>query len=147
MVRLGDLAGKRVYLDTNIFIYALEGLAEYEVVIARLGARIDSGDIHAVTSELTLAECLVKPLAEQDDARVDTYGRAICESPSLRVAPVARGILVAAARLRGSHGIGLADAIHVATAVSEECAALLTNDRRLTSALGVRVVPLSQLAT
>ncbi len=54
----------RVYLDTNIFIYALEGYPTFRAVLTTLFAALDRGDLVAVTSELTLAEALVKPLLD-----------------------------------------------------------------------------------
>lgn len=61
MVVLNAIRGGRVYLDTNIFIYALEGYADFIDDLTELFASIDAGNIRAVTSELTLAEVLVRP--------------------------------------------------------------------------------------
>ena len=55
--------GRQVYLDTNIFIYAVEGLSEHEPVLRPLFELLASGGASAVTSELTLAEVLPRPLA------------------------------------------------------------------------------------
>ena len=33
MGRLGNMRGRRVYLDTNVFIYALNGFPTYAVII------------------------------------------------------------------------------------------------------------------
>ena len=54
--------GERIYLDTNIFIYALEAYPEYVSTLTSLFAAIDEGKIRAMTSELTLAEVLIKPM-------------------------------------------------------------------------------------
>ena len=48
--------GRQVYLDTNIFIYAVEGLSEHMPVLWALFELFASGGASAVTSELTLAE-------------------------------------------------------------------------------------------
>jgi predicted nucleic acid-binding protein len=50
-----ELKGKRVYLDANIFIYALNGFAPYAAAITELFTAIDAGEVVAVTSELTVA--------------------------------------------------------------------------------------------
>ena len=55
--------GRQVYLDTNIFIYAVEGLSEHLPVLRALFELFASGSASAVTSELTLAEVLPRPLA------------------------------------------------------------------------------------
>ena len=54
MARL-TLSG-RVYLDTNIFIYALEGYPTFQTALIMLFDALDRQALSAVTSELTLAE-------------------------------------------------------------------------------------------
>ena len=61
MATLERFPGGKVYLDANVFIYAVEAMAEYAVEIEALFSRIDDGSIVAATSELTLAEVLAKP--------------------------------------------------------------------------------------
>ena len=58
--------GTRVYLDANVWIYALEGYAEFVASVTALFARIDAGELIALTSELRLAEVLVKPFANDN---------------------------------------------------------------------------------
>ena len=59
-----NIQGSRIYLDTNVFIYALEAYPEYELSLNSLFSAIDSGKLTAVTSELTLAEVLIKPMID-----------------------------------------------------------------------------------
>ena len=61
MAGLADILGRTVYLDTNIFIYAVEGYAPEEAFLRELFAALEDGRFTAVTSELSLAEVLVKP--------------------------------------------------------------------------------------
>ena len=61
MEKMSSLEGLTVYFDTNIFIYALEGFPPLDAVAARLLDFLDEGNCRGVTSELALAECLVKP--------------------------------------------------------------------------------------
>lgn len=49
------IMGQRIYLDTNIFIYAVEGYTEYLDVLTELFEKMDQGALTAVSSELTLA--------------------------------------------------------------------------------------------
>lgn len=55
-------AGSRIYLDTNVWIYAPEGFPPFTSALTALFARIDNGELVGVTSELTLAGALVKPV-------------------------------------------------------------------------------------
>ena len=56
-----SLRGRRVYLDTNVFIYALNGFPTYAPLLTELFDAIEAGTLVAVTSELALAEALVIP--------------------------------------------------------------------------------------
>ena len=145
MGRVTDLAGQRVYLDTNIFIYALEGHAAFASVLAELFQSIDQGELQAATSELTLAETLVKPFLDGSAERQQAYQQALQSSAGLMLVPVSRAVLVEAARLRAAHGFRLPDAIHVATARLSACATFLSNDKRLRPA-GLTVMTLAELA-
>jgi predicted nucleic acid-binding protein len=135
----------RVYLDTNIFIYALEGYPAFRPILTTLFNALDRGELTAVTSELTLAEALVKPLLDRHAERQAAYLQVLQPSPSLHLAPVSREVLLAAARLRAETGLKLPDAIHAATAQLTGCDQFLTNDARLTSLPGLAIRRLSEL--
>lgn len=122
-----------VYLDTNIFIYALEDFPAYAVPIKKIFKIIDKGAVTAFTSEFTLAEALIKPFILQNDSLISLYQDIIRDSSVLSVQPVTRQTLILAARIRAqsTSRISLADAIHLATANIMQCHSFLTNDRRL----------------
>ena len=141
---LEKIAGRRTYLDVNVFIYALEGHPQYLSVVQELFGAIDRGDIRAVTSELSLAEALVKPLAEGRTDLQDLYARAIAPAPFLDVVPVTREVLIEAARIRARDSARLPDAIHLATAIQSRCQIVLTNDTRIRAAASLELVQLSQ---
>lgn len=126
-----DLPPGKVYLDTNVFIYAVEAVPEYSGAIDELFGLIEAGTVSAVTSELALAEVLSKPLEAGRQDVVDIYREMIAPSAWLSVWPVERAILIEAARLRAQLTLRLPDAIHVATAVAAGCSALISNDHRL----------------
>ncbi len=131
MATLERLPGGKVYLDANVFIYAVEAVAEYAVEIEALFSRIDDGSIVAATSELTLAEVLAKPFeaGRHDIARINED--MLAPSAWLAVLPVDRTTLIEAARLQSGLALRLPDAIHVATALAAGCTAVVSNDRRL----------------
>lgn len=74
-----------VYLDTNIWIYALEGYPALVQPLTELFTAIDQGDISAVTSELTLAEVLVKPFMDGSLERQAAYRQVIRSTSTLQV--------------------------------------------------------------
>ena len=131
MAELASLLGRSVYLDTNIFIYAVEGYQPEQAFIGGLLAALEQGRFAAVTSELTLAELLVKPFEPGREDVVSIYSGLLQPSDHLAVMPVGRGILIEAARQRAALRIRMPDAIHVASALAAHCDMFLTNDRRL----------------
>jgi predicted nucleic acid-binding protein len=133
-----------VYLDSNVFIYALEGYQEYSKLLEPLLDSLDSGRNAAVTSELTLAEVLVKPMIMGDKALQSVYEETLSESDALSVVPVSREVLIEAARIRAEvQSIRLADAVHAATSRLRKAAVFVTNDSRLKALPGMKVVLLS----
>jgi len=138
------LSGKNIYLDANIFIYLLEGYAEFIPLLEQLFSKIDSGILYGITSELTLAETLVKPIADNNIVLQKIYEDTIQTSKPLYVAPIARNILTAAAKLR-TNMIRLPDAIHLATAHLHSCHVFLTNDKRLKASSHMNVILLSDI--
>lgn len=122
-----------VYLDTNIFIYALEDFPEYSVCVREIFESIDLGVVTAFTSEFTLSEALVKPFMLEDESLVTLYQDFVSDSPVLSVQAVTRQIFIFAASIRAKSvsRISLADAIHLATAKDAGCHTFLTNDNRL----------------
>lgn len=141
---LTALQGDRIYFDTNVWIYAVESYPAFIQELLVLLQSIDQGNQIAITSELSLAEVLVKPLQEQNKARQDAYKKAIVNRKNVFVVPVLREILIDAAQVRADTGLKLPDAIHVATAVRVQCSTFLTNDDRLKSLSSLNVVLLSE---
>jgi predicted nucleic acid-binding protein len=139
MAGLSGLRGATVYLDTNLFIYAVEGYAPEETFVRELFAALERGELAAATSELALAEALVRPFALGREDVAATYAELLSPSDRLAVVPVDRAVLVEAARQRAALGLRLPDAIHVASALAAGCGVFLTNDRRLRLPPGVRL--------
>jgi predicted nucleic acid-binding protein len=131
MELVDGLRGRKVYLDTNVFIYAVEAVAAYADVIVALFDLIAGGEVAVFTSELTLAESLAKPFEAGRNDIVEVYEEMLSPSSWLSVLSVERDILIEAARLQARLVLRLPDAIHVATAAAAGCDVLLSNDRRL----------------
>jgi predicted nucleic acid-binding protein len=137
-------SGSRLYLDTNLFIYAVEEIAPYASQIGPLFQAADRGEVLLVTSLLALAETLVMPWRKRDDVLIATYRELFMgPPPGLLVAQLDAAILERAARLRATiDSVRLPDAIHLATAQSERCDRFLTNDKRLGAVTVVPVIVL-----
>ena len=148
MGRLSRLHGRKVYVDANIFIYALNGFPAYATTLKELFEGIESGAFSACTSELTLAELLIIPFRH---GNVEEEGRCrmiLRPRPCLSLLPVTMDVLESMARLRGAlPAIRTPDAIHAATAQLAKCDVFLTNDRRLKAVTGLQTVLLSEVVT
>lgn len=127
-------ASSRVYLDANVWIYALEGYTAYAVPLKTLFARIDTGEITAITSALTLAEVLVKPFADGNTALQRLYAETLQDRPSLSIVALTRAVLIKAAHLRAQYAaLKMSDALHAATALTSGAKYFLSNDARFTA--------------
>jgi predicted nucleic acid-binding protein len=124
---------ERVYLDANVFIRLFESDDEIASVLADLTRLVPPGAAPPfVTSELTLAEILVGPLAKEDSVQAATYEAAIQSSTAWLVMAVTRPVLRDAAGLRARReALKLPDAVHLATAAIAGCSHLLTGDQDL----------------
>jgi len=142
---LGEItwqAGSRVYLDTNLFIYVVEDILPYAEQVRPLLQAADQGEIRLVTSLLALAEALVMPCRKRDADLIATYWELFTRPPpGLFVAQLGAAVLERAARLRATlDSLRLPDAIHLATAESEQYDLFLTNDKRLKAVTVLSVV-------
>ncbi len=89
---LSRLRGTRTYLDTNIFIYAIEEVEPFVLPLRGLFHDIDEGRLAVVTSELALAEVLVRPLRDRNPALAADYETALQKRPAVDVVAVRRDI-------------------------------------------------------
>ena len=120
-----------VYFDTNVFIYIIDGYEEYQELLSNLLHYIAKNKILVITSELTLAKCLVKPIKDGNQKAIEQFKKHIQTSDFLKVKPVSREILINSASIRNQLGLKLPDAIHMATAINQDCKTFVTNDQKL----------------
>lgn len=146
MGTLMEAAGRRTYLDANVLIYFLEASPEYSPRLLGLFEAIDRQEIEGFTSELSLAECLVKPFADGNLPRQKVYQDFLNASRSFQMMSISQSILLSAARMRATHKFRLADSIHLATALELSCDSFITNDQPLRGVQGITVVHLSNVA-
>ncbi len=139
------LQGRRVYLDANIFIYALNGFPDYAAILTQLFDSLEAGAFTAVTSELALAEVLIIPFRRHDAVEEGRCRSIFAIRPGFELLPVSMAILEQMARLRAAFpSVRAPDAIHAATAQTAGCQVFLTNDARLKTMPGLHVTLLSE---
>ena len=131
------VAAPLIYIDANVFMYAVEGDEILATPIKDLLALLQKNPRLAVTSELTLAEVL--PKADPDHR--SSYLNLIIWSGIFDLQPITREILIETARYRRDAKMlmpdgrevmpRIPDAIRVVTAIKKGCQQFLSDDKRL----------------
>lgn len=122
---------RRLFLDTAPIIYYVEENERYLPLVSIIFERIDEGTLTAVTSPITLAECMVFPCRLGRADLATAFNEVILRGHNTIFVPIDGGVADRPASLRARYDLSLADAFQVAVAVAAECDAFLTNDRRL----------------
>lgn len=125
---LSLLREKRVYLDTNVFIYLLEGTPEYQTVMKELLRGLEEMTFEALTSTLTLTEILPPMVRNGDKKALAAAIEFIRDSGSFRLIDIDDEVGIQAGFLRGQTKMKTPDALHVACAIEGHCDIFLTND-------------------
>jgi uncharacterized protein len=120
----------RVFFDTNLFIYLVDGQGERSVRVREILHRMSERRDDLLTSTMTLAEVLVKPLTMGDVAWADRYEKML-DTPGVSVLPFDRSCARVYARLRKDPALKPPDAIQLACASNARCDLFITNDDRL----------------
>jgi predicted nucleic acid-binding protein len=130
-----------IYLDTSAVIYSVERVPDYFSLLEPMWQKLQDDEIAIASSELTLLESLVLPLRNNNTALVSNYEQLLLGS-KVQLIPISQTILRDAAQLRASTNLKTPDAIHAATALSENCSFFLTNDSGFRNVSGLPVVVL-----
>ncbi|HEY6569503.1 MAG TPA: type II toxin-antitoxin system VapC family toxin [Candidatus Limnocylindrales bacterium] len=134
----------RIAIDANVLIYLLENAEPHASRAAVVIDAINQHQIGASLATVGQVEILTGP-ARSGDAT--TFERMADElrSLDLRLVGLSAAIAEDAAWLRGTEGIDLVDAIHLASARSAGATAFVTNDRGIRSRAGLEVLYLDDL--
>ena len=118
----------RVFWDTNLFVYLVEGRGRAKQVVA-LRQRMMERDDELLTSALTLGEVLVKPMEAGDQELRQRYENII--TAGAVVLPFDARAAPRFAEIRRDRSIRAPDAIQLACASTAGVDLFITNDDRL----------------
>jgi predicted nucleic acid-binding protein len=136
-------ASSRVYIDTNIFIYFIEGSEKFFPQVKELFEHVGTLGAQIVTSEITVAECLYKPSQQQNQKLINIYEELFERTGEIELFPL-DGLLTKQAALHGSQlGLKLIDAIHYESALQAGCDVLVSADTRFKSGPKMRALHIS----
>lgn len=124
-----------VYLDANVLIEAIEGPSSD---IMRRIERLRTAGQRVLTSELTFAEVLMKPMQARMTEVVQLYEGVMAADGLVEAVPIGRDVLRKSAEVRAWLGGKLPDTIHVATAILAGCDVIVSSDKRLRMPHGLR---------
>ena len=120
----------RIFFDTNLFIYLLEDSGARGAKVSGILERISGRRDELLTSTLTLAEVLVKPLSVGEIVWADRYEK-LLNTPGVSLLAFDRASARIYAQLRQDKTLKPPDAIQLSCAANAKCDLFITNDERL----------------
>ena len=142
---LKEMKGKSIGLDTMCFIYAFENNPTFIGLVEPIFRAIESGGVKAITSIITVTECLVRPMEAGDIALVAKYEAIFRHFPNLYVSSPTLDIARGAAEIRVAYKVRTPDAIQLSTSLHHGVAFFITNDMPIKRIHDVAVVQLNDL--
>jgi predicted nucleic acid-binding protein len=133
-----------IFLDTAPVIYFVEQNPEFSPKVQEIFERLDDGNLTAVVSPITLAECLVLPYKQKKAEIAKIFSELLANSEGVVFYPIDEVIADKAADLRARYNLTLTDAFQFAIAIQAECDAFLTNDADLKRVKEIPILVLSE---
>lgn len=118
---------KRISLDTSIFIYALEGNNNFPLS-QELFRLIPKSKATVYASVIVITEMMNKIYEVGAQNRVTDYLNFIHGNGLISIVNVDRPIALKSAQMRAKYGLKPPDAIHLATAIENNCEYFITTD-------------------
>lgn len=106
---------------------------------------IESNLIRVVTSPVTLTECLILPIRQNNLPQQQLFVDIITAQDTADFIEITSAIARHAAEVRARYNLQLPDAFQVATALATGCEAFLTNDAQLKRVSELKVLVVSEL--
>jgi predicted nucleic acid-binding protein len=134
----------KLFLDTAPVIYFVEANPNYLQVIESIFDKIESG-LAAITSPITLAECLVVPYRLGLTQLQQDFTDLIVDTDNITFTSIDDAMAKSAADIRARYNLSLPDALQISVAINSGCDAFLTNDIKLKRLAELRVLVIDEL--
>jgi predicted nucleic acid-binding protein len=129
--------GGKIFIDTAVIIYYIEGNQNYAKSTQLIFDLIDEGKAIMVTSTTVFSECLVLPFKNQQYDLADKFDILLKSEPVI-LADISLKVALTAAELRACNpALKLPDAQNLAVAIQEKCNSFITNDEKLKKISGL----------
>jgi predicted nucleic acid-binding protein len=136
---------QRIFFDTAPLIYFIEENVTYLNRVKSILLLVDEGKITSFTSVVTLTEILPLPMRSGNIGLIQKHRDFLLHSQNLSLVKIDISIAMQAAELRSKYNLRTADALQLASAISVNCDAFLTNDKQLRRVTELRVLVLDDL--
>lgn len=134
---------KNIALDSNIFSYQFHQDPTFGLLTKQIFDALSQDRLQALTSVITLIEVLSVKASLSKLAQLKEL---LLRTPNLTVLEVNQDTAYEAAKIRRKYGFRLPDAIQLATAKLSRAKAYITNDQRLKSYKGLKIILLSEIS-
>jgi len=132
-------------IDTSVFIYAIEGNPRYAEISGQILDWLEQPGHAAVTSTLTMTECLVQPYRDNDERRVNEYFAPLSTYPNLQWIAPNLEISDRAAQIRARFRLRTPDALQAATALLAQASGFVSNDAAFERVEGFEALIIEEL--
>ncbi|MBI1802309.1 MAG: PIN domain-containing protein [Chloroflexi bacterium] len=136
---------RRLFLDSAPVVYYVEESERYLSRVDVVFDSVDRGTLVAVTSPVTLAECLVAPYRKNQDDFKQAFTEMLVNGNNVIFVTIDEITAEKAAEMRAQHNLSLTDAFQVAVALQAGCDAFLTNDLVLKRVSELAIIVLDEL--
>jgi predicted nucleic acid-binding protein len=134
-----------LYVETAPFIYFVEQHPDYIDSMRLIFRHVSSTAVQVITSTITLTEVLTMPIKLKQKHYLQEYREMLLNTEAISVRSVDASIAEQAAHMRAKYGLRTPDALRIATALSAQCQAFLTNNLGLKRTTEVNVIVLNEL--
>lgn len=135
----------RVFIDTAPVVYYVQKHVGFFGIAKSAFDWIDKNSLLAITSPVTLAECLVLPMRQGLVEVQQDFFDFFMGNMEIFLDSIMTGTGKEAAKIRSKYHLSLPDALQVAVALQTSCEALLTNDLAFKRVNELRIILLSEL--
>lgn len=142
---LARLAGQRVYVDANFFIYFLARTQPYFDAVVPVFQACDAGRFAGFTGDAAVAEVMVHPYRSKNPSEIARVKSLFSRAGFVSVVAHDAAAFDLAAQFRAESKLRLIDALHYATALGAGCRFLLTNDHDFKAVGGLEVISVESL--
>lgn len=130
---------KDIYVDTAILVYFIEDLGSNGTAAAQLVEKCIEKRITLHTSTVTITECLTGSLQNKNKTAFNAFKKLFTDQSLITIHDLTPQIAESAAIIRAQKKTHTPDALHLATALENECQILVTNDKRFPQAPKIKI--------